>query len=81
MPFIHCARGPKICNKCREMSAKEEKYALVRIYLESTEISRPLTKIMLKGQQIWAEYDIIMRFNNLYDAKKYAKENNIQINI
>ncbi len=40
-------------------------------------VARPMTTIMVDGEPVYYEYDVIKVFENEKDAKKYAKENNI----
>jgi len=79
MPHIHCARGPKGCEKCKDYEKKGDTWALVKILLTPGEWARPITQVILKGQKIHAEYDIEMRFNDIIDAKKYAQDHEIEI--
>ncbi|MBD3255742.1 MAG: hypothetical protein GF383_11665 [Candidatus Lokiarchaeota archaeon] len=72
MPYIHCARGPQGCDKCRQMAKKEPTFCLVRVYLKSGKIARPMTEIFVGCRRIYGEYDILKRFENSKEAKKYA---------
>ena len=81
MPYIHCARGPERCEKCKKFAEKEDSYALIKVFLESTNtnIARPIIEIYIGCRKIIGEYDIIKRFNDIEDAKIYAKNNKIDI--
>lgn len=78
MPFIHCARGPKGCEKCKEFAKKEPGWALIELFPEG-EWARPVTEIIIDGQQVFADYDILSRFDDIIEAKQYAQENDVDI--
>jgi hypothetical protein len=46
----HCARGPKRCEECKK-AAEEEKICLIRVYLESGSIARPMSDFILDGKK------------------------------
>ncbi len=71
--YIHCARGPMDCPKCRELSEKGVSYALVRIYIEPSVIARPLTPHKIAGKELMFEYDVEKRFNGEQEAREYAE--------
>ena len=79
MPKIHCARGPRGCEKCREMMEEGESFCLLKVFLDGGEIARPMTEIIVNGELILSEYDILKRFDDVTEAKKYAEDNNIEI--
>lgn len=78
MPRIHCARGPKICEKCKEY-IKDVSFCLVRVYLEPQNEARPITEIYVGCRKIIGEYDIIKRFKSPKKAKEFAIKNGIDI--
>ena len=77
--LFHCARGPKRCEKCRELEKEGEKFCLIRVYLKAGNIARPMTEIVYNGKKILCEYDVEKVFKNVIKAKKYAKNNGINI--
>lgn len=79
MPFVHCARGPALCKECQHLSQDEPTFALVRIYLEPVDYACPMTEIIKDGKKIFGAYAIIQRFDDIIDAKNYAKEKNLEI--
>jgi len=79
MPYIHCARGPLRCEKCKEFEKKGEDFALIKVYLKSGDIARPMTEIYVGCQRIFGEYNVIKRFANDKEAKQYALKNRIEI--
>ena len=81
MPIIHCARGPERCDRCRKRLEEGEKFCLVRIYLEASYISRPMTQVNVDDKKIFAEYDVLKIFENVEEAKEYATKNDIEITI
>ena len=79
MPFVHCARGPALCKECARLAKDEPTFAVVRIYLEPVDYACPITEIVKDGKKIIGAYAIIQRFDDIIDAKKHAKEKNIDI--
>ncbi len=79
MPKIHCARGPRGCQKCQEMKEEGESFCLLKVFLDSGEIARPMTEVIIDDERIFGEYDVLNRFKDLNEAKKYAEDNNITI--
>ena len=73
MPKIHCARGPRSCQKCQEMKEEGESYCLLKAFLDGGEIARPMTEIIVDNESI------LNRFKDLIEAKKYAEENDVEI--
>lgn len=79
MPKIHCARGPRSCQKCQEMKEEGESFCLLKIFLDGGEIARPMTEIIVDNESILSEYDVLDRFKDIIEAKKYAEDNNVEI--
>jgi len=79
MPKIHCARGPKGCQKCREMKEEGDSFSLLKVFLDTGEITRPMTEIIVDNESILCEYDVLKRFNDVTEAEKYAEANNVEI--
>jgi len=79
MPHIHCARGPKMCDKCKELQEEGGSYALIKVYLEPVDYASPITEVYIDGKKIFGAYDVIQRFEDINEAKKYAEENNLEI--
>lgn len=77
--LIHCARGPKICSKCKDLAQKEKKYCLLQVYMTSTNQTRPIIKITLDQNMICGEYDIIKEFKDYKVAENYAQKHSIRI--
>jgi hypothetical protein len=78
MSVPHCARGPLLCEKCKEME-KEKKICLLKVYLEPGEIARPMIEIYRDGKKRLYEYDVIKTFENEKEAKDYAKRNALNL--
>lgn len=75
---IHCARGPKWCNKCQEM-AREKKYCLMELFPKPGNVARPVAEFTIDGEKQMCEFDIIKVFDSDKEAKEYAKANSIPI--
>jgi len=78
MPEIHCARGPELCEKCRE-AMKRKSFCLIKVYLKPGNIARPMTEIYVGCRRIIGEYDVIKKFKDKEEAKRYAIKNGIDI--
>ncbi|MHA1148963.1 MAG: hypothetical protein ACTSR8_12055 [Promethearchaeota archaeon] len=79
MSFVHCARGPALCKECVRLAQYEPTFAVVRIYLEPVDYACPMTEFIKDGKKIMGAYAIIQRFDDIIDAKKYAKEKNVDL--
>ncbi len=79
MPRIHCARGPKRCDKCKALEEEGDSYALIKVYLEPVDYASPITEIEVEGEKIYGAYSVIQRFDDIIEAKKYAEENKVEI--
>ena len=79
MPRIHCARGPLRCDKCKELDKKGGSYALIKVFLEPVDHASPITEIQINGEKIFGAYNVIQRFEDISEAKKYAEENKVEI--
>ncbi len=74
----HCARGPKRCEKCKQM-AKEKKYCLLQIYFQGGKVTRPVLELEIAGKTQWYEFDLLKTFTDKNEAKLYANEHEIRI--
>ena len=79
VPYIHCARGPERCEKCKMISKKKPDFCLIRIYLKSSNVARPMISINLNEERALYEYDVLKRFKNEQEAKTYAVKNKIEL--
>ncbi len=70
----HCARGPKLCNKCKA-AENNPMFCLVQVYLEHGMMARPIDKFPIDGKEIFCEFDVIRRFAGEAEAQAYAREN------
>ncbi len=73
----HCARGPKRCEKCKQM-AEEKKYCLLQIYFHGGKVTRPVLELETDDKRQWYEFDLIKTFNDENEAKMYANEHEIR---
>jgi len=72
----HCARGPKRCEKCKQM-AEEKKYCLLQIYFQGGTIARPVIELEKDDKRQWYEFDLHKTFTDENEAKMYANEHEI----
>jgi hypothetical protein len=79
LPKLHCARGPKGCEKCREFLEEGENFCLIRVFLKGTNVARPLTEIFVGCRRIVGEYEVLKRFDSKDKAKKYAIKHKMEI--
>ena len=79
MPKIHCTRGPSGCQKCQEMKEEGESFSLLKVFLDAGEIARLMTEIIFDNDPVLCEYDVLERFKDVTEAKKYAENNHIEI--
>ncbi len=76
----HCARGPKLCEKCAE-AARNKKICLLEIFLEPTNVARPTIEIVTDGESNYYEFDVVKTFSSEAEAKEYAAKNKINISL
>lgn len=79
MPKLHCARGPKRCDTCKEFLEEGESFCLIELWPSPREVTRPMTDVVIEGEKVFADYDVLLRFENEEEAKNYSKEHNIEI--
>ena len=77
IPMAHCKRGPKRCEKCREMDYE-------RVCLLDTEpedagmVQRRVVDVTVDGETAWREFDILRVFADEEEALTYAREHGIE---
>jgi hypothetical protein len=78
---LHCARGPKRCETCKEY-AKEKKWALLDIAPnEHPMAARPMVEIEVNGEKVFMTYDVIRYFDNKEEAIRFIENNRLQIEL
>ena len=78
---IHCARGPKECEKCKALELKGKKLCLIKVYLKPSNITRPITEIYVGCRRIIGEFDILKTFEDNEAALKYSRNHKIDIQL
>ena len=74
----HCARGPAMCAKCREME-KTREICLLKVYAQSDgKVARPVIEVTRDGQRQFLEFDVEKVFKDASEARAYAAKNKIQ---
>ena len=79
LPRIHCARGPLRCDECKNLEKKGNSYALIKVFLEPVDHASPITEVQIEGEKVFGAYNVIQRFEEISEAKKYAEDNNVEI--
>lgn len=73
---VHCKRGPATCAICREMN--REAICLLDIDVPHPgEMQRRVLQVLVEGEPVWREYDVVREFENEQQARAYATENGI----
>lgn len=72
----HCARGPQLCRKCRDMDAPAICLLDVDPPNQGREARRTI-EIEVGGRKEWREFDVVKTFADETEARKYAAENGI----
>lgn len=81
MARIHCARGPKGCEICKEY-AKELKWTLLLINPDDNPFSaRPMLEIELEGEMVWMPFDVVAYYDNIETAMEYVNEHKLKVEI
>ncbi|TFG08078.1 MAG: hypothetical protein EU539_03350 [Promethearchaeota archaeon] len=78
---IHCARGPKVCEKCKALTLEGKKLCLIKVYLKPSNVTRPITEIYVGCRRIIGEFDILKIFEDNEEALKYSRNNNVDIQL
>ena len=78
--LIHCARGPRGCERCRDM-AGEQVICLVELYPGPTGVARPVDEFELNGEKGFCEFDIVRRFENEEAAEVFADSKSIPVDL
>ena len=78
MSQVHCARGPKNCEKCKEM-AKERHYCLLRLDAGTGKEARPVVQIEDEGEMKMFEYEVAIVFRDKQEAMTYAAEHSVRV--
>ncbi len=74
--LAHCARGPELCAKCREMD--EARICLLDVDPPDRGMAaRRTIEVEIKGMREWREFDVVRSFADEAEAGKYAEENGI----
>lgn len=74
--LTHCARGPELCAKCREM----DRPAICLLDIDPPNHGREARRtieVEIDGRKEWREFDVIRSFQSEAEARKYAEENGI----
>ena len=78
MSLGHCARGPKMCEKCKE-AEKNKKYYILKEDTNEEDYARPTVEIIKDGKRNFVYYKVIKGFDREKEAKEYAKKEGIKL--
>ena len=78
---IHCARGPRACEKCKALELEGKKLCLIKVYLKTSNITRPITEIYVGCRRIIGEFDILKTFDDNEAALKYSRNHKADIQL
>ncbi|MBU0492707.1 MAG: hypothetical protein KKA73_15115 [Chloroflexi bacterium] len=74
--LAHCKKGPAVCEQCREMDV--ERICLLDICPPHVgEIQRRVIQIVVGGESVWREFDIVRAFENQEQARAYAVQHGL----
>lgn len=74
--LAHCARGPELCAKCREMDVPKICLLDIDPPNQGREARRTI-EVVIGGKREWREYDVVRIFDSEAEARRYAAENGI----
>ena len=75
--LAHCKRGPSRCHKCREMTV--ERVCLLDIAPPDSGLAqRRVIEVVIAGESVWREFDIVRTFESEGEAHEYAAQHGIQ---
>lgn len=72
----HCARGPELCAKCREMDVPKICLLDIDPPNQGREARRTI-EVDIGGRKEWREFDVVRTFDSEAEARRYAAENGI----
>lgn len=72
MTAPHCARGPKLCNKCK-VAEENPKICLVEVFLQPGMVTRPVGKFPIGSKEEYHEFDVVQTFPDEAEAREYAR--------
>ena len=74
--LAHCKRGPRLCEKCREMD--EERICLLDISPPDYGLmQRRVIEVEIDGERTWREFDVARAFESAEQARRYAAEHGL----
>lgn len=74
--LAHCKRGPSRCARCREMD--EPRICLLDVCPpQQGELQRRVIALVVDGQRVWREFDIVRVFAGEEEARAYAAAHGI----
>lgn len=79
--LFHCARGTRRCEKCKTLAAEGKKPCMIELYPRGGIMARPMMLLVVDGEELWFEYDVLKVFENESEARAYALENEIEIDL
>ena len=81
MARIHCARGPKRCDICKEY-VTDLKWALLNVDpTEHLDAARPMIELEFEGEMVFVPFDVIAYYDDIKDAMEYVNERGIKVEI
>ena len=81
MARIHCARGPKGCDICKEY-ASDLKWALLIINPDDNPMAaRPVIELDVEGEMVFMPFDVLAYYDDIKDAMEYVTEKKLKIEI
>ncbi len=77
VPMVHCARGPQLCRKCRDLGGTQ--ICLLDIAPpNSGMVTRRTIEVCIDGEKSWREFEIVRSFANEAEARAYAAKHGIK---
>jgi hypothetical protein len=74
IPLAHCAKGPALCAKCREMGGP--KYCLLKLCTPDG-TARRVIEVTENGKKAYREFDVVKIFTSREEAQIYAQKHAI----
>lgn len=74
---LHCARGPKRCERCRTAQAQPARPSLLDLCPKNPEAARPVVELERAGKAQFFAYDVVKVFTDEAEARAYAKAHGI----
>ncbi len=81
MGKLHCARGSKRCERCKEAEAQPATPALLDLRPDHPEAARPTVEVVRDGEPTHRVYDVVRRFASAEEARAFGAKHGVEVQL